>query len=396
MNPADETAVNAAPAPQPSIDRAPMRSLTRGQITVLTIATLPMIAVGAIGAAGTYANAASVLHRSATALGVVAAGEGATLVAALVMIGVTMLGQAAPLMVRAALWLLPVAASTLGLAIAPNVMDAFVYALTPLAMTASAEGISFLARRIVSHTSGVDVEAQRRNAEIMRRIAFHAAQAERHPNDKVRAESALKAWKLMRQIGEGDSQLGSGLIAVQRDRLTEGADTALMAMLTGVGEPATAHPVIPAIGPGEPTSEPGEPIDEPTEPTGSTMILSQLTEPTSPTRTPAHAPVLPDPCTIIQPPDQPLRREPVLSPSEPPLATAANAAAEPDDDEPDETDQAADEKEQQIATLAHRLKSGERLTKSTAAQLLGVSPATAGRRLKDARDRISDGTGMYL
>jgi predicted DNA-binding protein (UPF0251 family) len=51
--------------------------------------------------------------------------------------------------------------------------------------------------------------------------------------------------------------------------------------------------------------------------------------------------------------------------------------------------------EQQIVTLASRLRDGERLTKDTAAQILGVSPATAGRRLKDARGRISDGTGFY-
>jgi len=362
-----------------------VRSLTRGQITVLTTATLIMAGVGIAGAIGTYANANSVLHRSQTALGVVAAGEGATLVAALVMIGVTMLGQAAPRVARAALWVLPAAASFMGLAIAPTIREAVIYALTPLAMTAAAEGISFLARRIVAHRTGTDTEAQRRNAETMRRIAFHAAQAERHPDEKVRAASALKAWKLMREIGEGDAQLGSGLITVQRDRLTEGADTALMAMLTGHREPAPAQPTLPAIETSEPAAETSG------EPTGSSVILSQQHD----RAIPAHTPALPDTRPIIHPSDQVIRREPVLSPAEPAFAKTVQTAAETDTDEPGEPESGAHEKEQQIATLAQRLTVGERLTKTTAAQILGVSPATAGRRLKDARDRIGDGTGFY-
>jgi DNA-directed RNA polymerase specialized sigma24 family protein len=54
-----------------------------------------------------------------------------------------------------------------------------------------------------------------------------------------------------------------------------------------------------------------------------------------------------------------------------------------------------DEIDQQITALASRLRNGDRLTKTTAAQLLGVSPATAGRRLKDARARVDEGTGFY-
>ena len=373
-------------AQQATTERATVRSLTRGQITVLTAATFIMAAVGIAGAIGTYANANSVLHRSQTALGVVAAGEGATLVAALLMIGVTMLGQAAPRVARAALWLLPAAASVMGLAIAPTMREAVIYALTPLAMTAAAEGISFLARRIVAFRTNTDTEAQRRNAETMRRIAFHAAQAERHPDEKVRAKSALTAWKLMREIGEGDAQLGSGLITVQRDRLTEGADTALQAMLTGVREPTPAHTEPYALE----TGETG------TEPTHHSVILSQHTE----TTTPAHAPTLPDTRPIIHPSEQVIRREPVLSPAEPAFANTTRAAAEttpePARSDRGEPDQGSDEKEQQIAELAHRLREGERLTKSTAAQILGVSQATAGRRLKDARTMIGDGTGQYL
>jgi hypothetical protein len=219
-----------------------VKKLTWGQVTVLIITTLPMIAVGIAGAVGTYANAASVLHRKETALGVVAAGEGATLVAGLVMIVVTMLGQTAPTAVRAALWLLPAAASVMGLALAPTRTEAVVFALTPLAMTASAEGISLLARRIVVHRTGIDVEAQRRNAAILRRIAYHRARAERHPWKLVRKASELAAWRLMAKLGHHDATLGSALTDVQNTRIVDGANTALAAMLSSATElPAATH-----------------------------------------------------------------------------------------------------------------------------------------------------------
>jgi len=219
-----------------------VKKLTGGQIAVLAIATIPMITVGIGGAIGTYANAASVLHRKETALGVVAAGEGATLVAAIVMIGVTMLGQAAPLAIRAALWLLPATASVMGLAIAPTGTEAVVFALTPLAMTASAEGTSFLARRIVVHRTGIDVEAQRRNAAILRKIAYHRARAERHPWKWVRRVSELVAWRLMAKLGHHDATLGSALTDVQNTRIVDGANTALAAMLSSATELPAATP----------------------------------------------------------------------------------------------------------------------------------------------------------
>ncbi|MFJ4987914.1 conjugal transfer protein [Streptomyces sp. NPDC088732] len=209
------------------------QSLTKGQIGVLALAALPMIAVGVAGAIGTYANATSVLHRSETALGVVAAGEGATLVAALVMIGVTMLGQSAPTVIRAALWLLPSAAAVMGIAIAPTVREAIVYGMTPLAMTAAAEGISFLARRIVVHRTGVDAETLRRNASTVQQLAYHQARAVNHPSDWARKLSERKAWRLAKRVGVGDTELGARLVEVQRDRLREGADAALAGMYGG-------------------------------------------------------------------------------------------------------------------------------------------------------------------
>lgn len=213
-----------------------MKTLTRGQKIVLTAATLPMIGAGGLGAWGTYENITSVFHRTGTAAGVVAAGEGATLVLALVLVGLTMLGQPSPLAVRAGLWLLPASAAITGAIVAPGIRDAVVFAITPMAMTVSAEGLGLLARRIVIRTTGVDAEAQRRNATTLRKIAYHRARAERHPWKWVQKYSALRAWRLMGRAGDGDTQLGSGLMTVQRERLTKGADTALSDMLGAARE----------------------------------------------------------------------------------------------------------------------------------------------------------------
>ena len=106
-----------------------------------------------------------------------------------------------------------------------------------------------------------------------------------------------------------------------------------------------------------------------------------------------------EPHTTLADPVQPLghtpdlhsSREPVLSPTEPILVSRTEPSPEPG--EPDDTE--TDEIEQQITALAQRLRGGERLTKTTAAQALGVSPATAGRRLKEAKSRMGDGTGFY-
>lgn len=362
-----------------------MKKLTGGQITVLVATTLPMIAVGIGGAIGTYANAASVLHRKETALGVVAAGEGATLVAALVMIVVTMLGQAAPRVVRAALWLLPLAASVMGLAIAPTPTEAVVFALTPLAMTASAEGISFLARRIVVHRTGVDVEAQQRNATVMRQIAYHRARAERHPWKWVRRRSTLRVWRLLSQAGEGDAQLGAGLVTVQRTRLTKGANDALGELLTG----SPAHPELPPaqlVVSREP--EPDEPEPTDFETTDTTALTVTSSEP----HTTLADPLRPPAATLPNRFDQAISREPVLSPAEPITVSRTEPSPEPGR-EPAGSD--TDEIEQQITELASRLRAGERLTKTSAAEILGVSPATGGRRLKDAKARINEGTGFY-
>ncbi|WP_431980031.1 hypothetical protein [Streptomyces qinglanensis] len=370
-----------------------MRSLTRGQTVVLTLAAIPMAAVGIGGAIGTYANARSVLHRSETALGVVASGEGATLVAALVMLGLTMLGQSAPLAIRAALWLLPGAASVMGLAIAPSTREAVVFAITPLAMTVSAEGLGLLARRIVVHHTGTDTEAQRRNADTVRKIAYLQARAHRHPYRIVRHVSALRAWRLMPRVGAGDTELGTGLVSVQRTRLTSGADSALGAMLTGSGDPAVGKP--PALP--EPSEPPTEPDPEPAvEPDFDSFADGALRLAAPEPRPQQHRPVLPPPDASPTPLDQHVSHEPVASPAEPAPDHTTETTHEPTPEPTGEPEPTSDPIEAQIIELTSRLRRGNRLTKTAAAELLGVSPATAGRRLKAAKDRLTDGTGMYL
>lgn len=83
------------------------RTLTKGQIGVLATAAVVMVAVGVAGAIGTFSNALAEFGREATAAGVVAAGEGLTLILALTMLGLTLLGQSSPVWVRVGLWLAP-------------------------------------------------------------------------------------------------------------------------------------------------------------------------------------------------------------------------------------------------------------------------------------------------
>ncbi|WP_156722635.1 hypothetical protein [Streptomyces apocyni] len=219
--------------------------LTRGQTIVLGGSAVLMVAVGSLGAWGTYSNVTAEFGRAATAAGVVAAGEGLTLILALTMLGLTMLGQPTPTVVRIGLWLVPVAACFTGLSLADTVTEAVVYAVTPLAMSGAAEGLGLIARRIVVHTTGVDIEAQRRNADAVQQLAFHQALAARHPDEDVRESALRKSWKLAEHVGRGDAGLGGGLVQVQRQRLTQGADAALATMYGGQTDKPSASPARP-------------------------------------------------------------------------------------------------------------------------------------------------------
>lgn len=218
------------------------RELTRGQGIVLGAAAVVMTAVGGFGAWGTYSNVLAAFHRQATAAGVVAAGEGLTLILALTMLGLTMLGQAAPPAVRVGMWLAPLSACITGLSVATTRTDAVVYAVTPLAMSGAAEGLGLIARRIVVYRTGRDIEADRRNAAVVQQLAYQQAVAAGHPDEDKREDATRKAWELAGQVGVGDHQLADGLVEVSRARLRQGADTALSGMLALPAAAPTAAP----------------------------------------------------------------------------------------------------------------------------------------------------------
>jgi hypothetical protein len=218
------------------------RELTRGQAFVLGAAAIAMVAVGAVGSVGTYSNAVSAFHRQATAAGVVAAGEGLTLILAMVMLGRTMLGMATPAIVRGGMWLAPLSASCIGLSIADNAREAAVYATTPLAMSLAAEGLGFIARSIVVYRTGVDAEVMRRNADAARQLAFNRAVADGHPDERKQKAAVRRYWRLARYVGVGDAELGAGLVEVQRARVREGADAALASMYGGQAVSTSSNP----------------------------------------------------------------------------------------------------------------------------------------------------------
>ncbi|MEU8787881.1 conjugal transfer protein [Streptomyces sp. NPDC048643] len=214
------------------------RPLSRAQKVVLAAAFVPMVATGVAGGAGTFSNI-STAYGSGTALGAVAAGEGATAVLALVLLGLTMLGQSSPHTIRLGLWALPAAASVMAATAGTDAGHAVIYAVTPMGMCVSAEGAAFLARRIVVHTSGHDAESERRSAAVVQSLAYHRARAANHPSKGARKRSDRASWRLARRVGTGDASLGSRLLDVQRERVTSGADAALAAMFTPVALDST-------------------------------------------------------------------------------------------------------------------------------------------------------------
>ncbi|MEW2451218.1 DUF2637 domain-containing protein [Streptomyces parvulus] len=154
-------------------------------------------------------------------------------------------------------------------------------------------------------------------------------------------------------------------------------------------EPAPARPQLAPAQP--PVSRESEP--EPDEPADFETTVSTALGVTGREPRPALTdPLVPVAAAALTAADLPISREPVLSPAEPARVSLPEQQPEPTT-EPYKTE--GDEIEQQVTELTSRLRSGERLTKTTAAQILGVSPATAGRRLKDARARIDEGTGFY-
>ncbi|MFJ9416224.1 conjugal transfer protein [Streptomyces sp. NPDC101227] len=227
------------------------RELSLAQKVVLGAAFVPMLATGIAGGVGTYSNISRAFG-SGTAVGAVAAGEGATAVLALVLLGLTMLGQSSPWVIRAGLWALPAAASVMAAMAADGPGRTVIYAVTPMGMCAAAEGMAFLARRIVVHTDGRDAEAEVRAAAVVQALAYHRARAANHPDGRVKKRSERKSWRLARKVGRGDASLGVRLLDIQRERVTDGADAALGDMFSV----AAAAPVRELRGPDEAASLP--------------------------------------------------------------------------------------------------------------------------------------------
>ncbi|MFJ9415115.1 conjugal transfer protein [Streptomyces sp. NPDC101227] len=271
--------------------------LTRAQIGVLTAAFVPMLATGVFGGIGTYSNIGHAYGKG-TALGALAAGEGATAVLALVLLGLTMLGQSSPRIIRAGLWALPAAAAFMGAMAAPDPGRTVIYALTPMGMSVSAEGMAFLARRIVVHTDGRDAENERHTADLVQALAYHRARAAHHPSGRVQWWSDRKSWRLARKVGVGDVALGSRLLDVQRDRVTAGADAALAAMFDGI----TLDPT-PATNAEESTEteRKGSTADLPESTPDPVVMLTRLT--------------LPDPVAVDLGKSMPLKPLPPVDPA---------------------------------------------------------------------------------
>lgn len=213
------------------------RQLTRPKIVVLGAGIAVMLAVGVLGAIGSLSNLEG-QYGTSTAFGAVAAGEGVTLILGLVAVGVTLLGQGVPPLLRTGLWVLPGAAAVMAVTAANGLGEQIVYGLTPMAMTGAAEGVAFLARRIVVFTEGFDADAEARSAEAVRALAYHQARAASHPGRLARWRSERLVWRLAARVGAGDQTLGADLITVQRARMTAGADAALGGMYGAASAPA--------------------------------------------------------------------------------------------------------------------------------------------------------------
>lgn len=240
-----------------------------GQITVLVAACVPMAAVGIAGAVATFVNMDRILKSGASALGMVAAGEGATLICALVALAVTLMGQHTPTVVRLGMWLLPLVAAVAGVAMASGTNERIMMAVTPMAMTAAGEGVAFVARRVVAHRTGTDIEQQRRSGLLL----WHANRAKNGGWLGKRLSQAA-VWRLTKAFAETDAQLSVQLGEIQRYRIADGADTNLAAVLAGpvakapkqsrkaVEAPAAPLPALPPAAPSEARTQPSADADD--------------------------------------------------------------------------------------------------------------------------------------
>ncbi|WP_329103245.1 hypothetical protein [Streptomyces sp. NBC_01439] len=217
------------------------KQLSSLQITALRVIGVAVVLVGAGGAYGTFHNMAAVFGNDA-AWGIVAASEGATLMAAMIAVGLTVLEQPVHWLVRFAMIGVPVAAASSAFFVAPTRSAAVAFAVTQLAMVVAAEGGALLARSAVTHVTGIDPTALKRNADIAQRLNYHFAASEQHPSRIRRWLSLREAWRLARHAGAGDNALAEGLVVEQRARIVQGAGAALGAMFGHAGSAVAALP----------------------------------------------------------------------------------------------------------------------------------------------------------
>lgn len=303
-------------------------------------------------------------------------------------------------MLRHAAWLLTAATIAFNAATAwPDPIGTGMHAVIPVLFVVVVEA----ARHAIGRTADI---AAGRHMESVRLVRWLL-----DPVSTFRLWRRMKLWELRSY---------DDVIQLEQDRLVERARlrarygwrwkskapvSAVMALrLTRYGrtlapvsgvldiEHASTRPELP---PAQRTVSPEPGPSEPESTDYETTVHTALGVASGEPRLALSDPVQPAAITPPPPADLHGSREPVLSPAEPILVSRTEPQPEPTP-EPSKPDSGSDDEiERQIAVLAQRLRSGERLTKTTAAQLLDVSPATAGRRLKDARDRINDGTGFY-
>ncbi|GLW75330.1 hypothetical protein Kpho02_76270 [Kitasatospora phosalacinea] len=216
------------------------RLVSKGATVVLAVIFAAMAAVGGAGAYSTYHNMKAVLGDGSTALGVVAAGEGATGVLGLTLIGLTLITRPYPLPLRLSLWLIPAIGSGVGVYLAADDVHRVIYGVTPLAMTVAAELAGYLARSVIVHRTGRDAEADRRTGELLRMVEFHQARALNHPDEKTRVKSEKKAWALAERLGKGDPRLTTALTQSHAERTTEAALVALDRLYGRTDTPAAS------------------------------------------------------------------------------------------------------------------------------------------------------------
>jgi len=296
-------------------------------------------------------------------------------------------------MLRHTAWLLTAATITFNAAVAwPDPIGTGMHAVIPVLFIVAVEAARHAIGRSADIAAGHHMESVRLSRWLLDPISTFRLWRRmklwelRSYDDVIRLEQSrlIERARLRARYGRR-WRSKAPVSAVMALRLTRYGRT--LAPVSGVLdiEHAPAHPELPpaqpAVSPEPRPSEP-EPIDY--ETTVHTALVVAATEPVQP-----PVPELPNPA------DLPVSREPVLSLTEPVLVSRTDTAPEPASDRAEPGEPETGDREQQITTLATRLRQGERLTKTSAAQLLGVSPATAGRRLKDARDRIDDGTGFY-